>query len=170
MFDEAVADVRAFLRMGEGVEQVVLERFVGAAVGLGEQFTGTPFLRRQVEELVEGEGWRRLRYAPVAAITGVTARPLGAAARMLSVDEYAVDIDPDGVGWVRIGGVGAVTVSYVAGLAASWAEVPAAVAQGVTSLAAHLFEHREGGAAPPAAVAALWRPYRRMTLGAGVRT
>jgi hypothetical protein len=40
------------------------------------------------------------------------------------------------------------------------------VAQGVVLLAAHLFEHRGDGATPPAAVAALWRPYRRLGIGA----
>ena len=40
----------------------------------------------------------------------------------------------------------------------------APVAQGVAMLAAHLFDHRESDAVPPAAVAALWRPYRRLRL------
>ena len=47
---------------------------------------------------------------------------------------------------------------------AGWDAVPAPVAQGVAMLAAHLFDHRESDALPPAAVAALWRPYRRMRL------
>jgi hypothetical protein len=42
--------------------------------------------------------------------------------------------------------------------------LPAPVMQGVVLLAAHLFEHRDASAAPPAAVAALWRPYRRLRL------
>ena len=44
------------------------------------------------------------------------------------------------------------------------AAIPAPVLQGVVLLAVHLFEHRDGAAAPPAAVAALWRPYRRLRL------
>lgn len=47
-----------------------------------------------------------------------------------------------------------------------WAAVPAPVAHGMVVLAAHLFENRGRGDAPPAAVAALWRPYRRLGIGA----
>ncbi|MEG3172908.1 head-tail connector protein [Sphingomonas sp. ZB1N12] len=50
-----------------------------------------------------------------------------------------------------------------------WDTVPAPIAQGVAMLVAHLFDHRESDVAPPAAVAALWRPYRRMRLGVGVQ-
>jgi uncharacterized phiE125 gp8 family phage protein len=57
-------------------------------------------------------------------------------------------------------------VRYVAGAATRWGAVPAPVAQGVLLLAVHLFEHRGGAATPPAAVAALWRPYRRLGIGA----
>ena len=50
--------------------------------------------------------------------------------------------------------------------AQDWASVPAPIAHGVTMLVAHLFDHRESDVAPPAAVAALWRPYRWMRLNA----
>ena len=39
-------------------------------------------------------------------------------------------------------------------------------ATGVVLLTAHLFDHRGGESAPPAAVTALWRPWRRMRLAA----
>lgn len=45
-----------------------------------------------------------------------------------------------------------------------WHEVPAAVAQGLVLLCAHLVEHRAGDAMPPLAIAALWRPFRAMRL------
>ncbi|MEG3163785.1 head-tail connector protein [Sphingomonas sp. PB2P19] len=47
---------------------------------------------------------------------------------------------------------------------ASWAAVPAPIAQGVAMLVAYLFEARSDDGAPPAAVAALWRPYRQVRL------
>lgn len=53
-------------------------------------------------------------------------------------------------------------------LPALWAEVAAPVAQGIVLLTAHLVEHREADVAPPAAVAALWRPFRVMRLGSGL--
>lgn len=47
-----------------------------------------------------------------------------------------------------------------------WQAIPAPVAHGMVVLAAHLFENRGRDEEPPAAVAALWRPYRRMGIGA----
>jgi len=44
------------------------------------------------------------------------------------------------------------------------ADPPAPVVQGVVRLAAHLYAHRDDEAGPPAAVAALWRPYRQLRL------
>jgi uncharacterized phiE125 gp8 family phage protein len=79
-----------------------------------------------------------------------------------------VDIDASGDGWVRsAAGVQRLAVSLSAGLAADWGSLPAAIRQGVTMLAAHLYDHRDGAGTPPAAVTALWRPYRRMRLGDG---
>lgn len=49
-------------------------------------------------------------------------------------------------------------------LGEEWEAVPAPVAHGIVLLAVHLFENRTADAAPPAAVAALWRPYRQVRL------
>jgi hypothetical protein len=43
--------------------------------------------------------------------------------------------------------------------------VPEPIRQGVLRLVAHMFTDRDGdGGEPPAAVTALWRPYRRLRL------
>ena len=54
-------------------------------------------------------------------------------------------------------------------LLASVAAAPGALAQGMVLLVAHLFENRTGEGVPPAAVAALWRPFRRVRLMERVR-
>jgi len=56
---------------------------------------------------------------------------------------------------------------FEAGLAVGWAGLPAPLRQGVVLLAAYLFDERDTSTAPPVAVTALWRPFRRMVLGAG---
>lgn len=92
---------------------------------------------------------------------------------MLPLSSYAVDIDADGRGWVSVGAPGAagrVAVSYTAGIAAMWAALPAPLAHGTVALIAHLFDDRAASAQPPAAVAALWRPFRRLQLHAERRT
>lgn len=93
--------------------------------------------------------WRPLPVAPVRAITAVA--PV-----------TAIDIDEAGTGWVRMAAAG--PVRFVAGLAVDWPAVPPPVAQGIVLLVAHLFDARTASAAPPAAVGALWRPWRRMRL------
>ncbi|WP_243848360.1 head-tail connector protein [Sphingomonas insulae] len=163
----AAAAAGAYLRIAEAPD-AVLTQGAGTALALAEAFCGQRLIGRACEDVIGvGRDWQRLAQRPVSAIRGLTGLQAPGAPFVLPVDAYAVDIDADGNGWVRVTTPGAamrVAVSYTAGLAAAWDALPEPVAQGVTLLAAHLFEHREGSAAPPAAVAALWRPFRRMRL------
>jgi hypothetical protein len=62
-------------------------------------------------------------------------------------------------------GVPRVRVTGTAGIADGENDVPEPIRQGVLRLVAHLFTDRDGdGGEPPAAVTALWRPYRRLRL------
>ena len=156
----AVGAARDFLRsVGDG-EQAVMTQFAASALEIGEAFTGNLLIARAVEEAIPAAtSWRMLAEAPVRAIDGIGD---------LLPDDYAIDIDGDARGWVRVNQarVGRVTVRYTAGLAIDWAGLPAPLAQGVVALIAHLYEDRGRATQPPAAVAALWRPYRRMRLAA----
>lgn len=146
----AVTAARDFLRAAGDGEQALLAQCAATAILLAEAFTGNLLIRRAVEEAIPGSAeWRMLAEMPVSAID-------------LPAEGHAVDIDTEGRGWVRASGP--VTVSYTAGLAMEWAGVPAPLAQGVVALIAHLYEDRGRASQPPAAVAALWRPYRRMRL------
>jgi uncharacterized phiE125 gp8 family phage protein len=99
----------------------------------------------------------------VQSIDGVEAAGVA-----LPSSSYAVDIDARDDGWVRVldaGDATRVRVSGTAGLAMDENDVPEPIRQGVLRLVAHLFTARDGDAGePPAAVTALWRPYRRMRL------
>ena len=67
---------------------------------------------------------------------------------------YAIDIDGDGDGWIRLtepSTAAVLTVTISAGLAADWASLPAAIRQGAAMLAAYLYDNRDGASAPPAA-------------------
>jgi len=156
----AAAAARAHARAEQGVDgDAVWLDVASAALEVAEAFLGVRLIARDLEERVAATGgWRMLLAMPVAAIT--EARGTNGA---LSPDAWAADVDADGRGWVRVSGPGAATVTCHAGLAASWDGLPAGVRQGIAMLAAHLLAER-GGAAPPAAVAALWRPYRQIRL------
>lgn len=153
---EAVAAVKALLRIGNDAEDGLIGTLVEEALSLAEHFTGLVPIVREVREQVRADGaWRRLIATPVLAVTGVEGVP---------VDQYAVDNDADGDGWVRVGGPNRVaTVTLTAGLATGWTSLPAGFAGGVVRMAAHRFDAR-GDEVPPASVAALWRPWRRMRL------
>ena len=155
---------KAHLRIVGDGEDAALARHAAAAMALCEAFTGTSLVARLWEELLPADRrWRRLRAVPVTAIEAVRDGD-GVA---LPAEGYGVDLDAVGQGWVRVTAPGTarlVQVRFRAGLADSWDAVPAPIAQGVVLLAAHLFDARAIGGAPPAAVAALWQPWRRVRL------
>lgn len=141
---------RAYLRITGTAEDAVIDRLAASALALAEAYTGTAIIERSHEAMMAAGGeWRALPMGPVRAIVAVA--PV-----------VAIDIDGDGTGWVRM--AAASPVHFTAGIAATWEAVPAAMAQGVVLLVAHLFDQRTASAAPPAAVGALWRPWRRMRL------
>jgi uncharacterized phiE125 gp8 family phage protein len=159
-------EAKAYLRLETGQEDALIAGLVASATGVAEAYLGMPLIRRETADVLAADGrWRRLRTAPVHAITAVT----DAEGAPLPARAYAIDIDPAGEGWVRASGAGRARVTYVAGGSASAAEVPPAIAQGVIRLTAHLYANRDEAAPPPAAVAALWRPHRRLRLGVEVR-
>ena len=90
--------------------------------------------------------------------------------RGAAVARATLELDADGGGRVLIsnpGAAGRVAVRLTAGLAADWPSLPEALRHGVLRLAAFQYREREGdraSALPPAAVAALWRPWRRLRL------
>lgn len=154
----AVAAAREMLRLTGHDEDGVLFALTRTALEAAEAWCGMALVARPCAEVLTGTGgWQWLAQRPVTAIDGVTG---------VALADHAIDIAGDGRGRVMLPAGTRATVRYVAGTAARWGAVPAPVAQGVVLLAAHLFEHRGDGATPPAAVAALWRPYRRLGIGA----
>jgi uncharacterized phiE125 gp8 family phage protein len=110
---------------------------------------------------------------PVRSIDAVEGLAPDGGAVALAAETYAIDIDPSGDGWVRLidaGGAARVRVAATAGMASGTNEVPEPLRHGILRLVGHLFASRDGGGVggpgsePPAAVTALWRPYRRMRL------
>jgi uncharacterized phiE125 gp8 family phage protein len=165
-----LAEAKVFLRIDHDLDDAAIAAMVRSAAGLCERYTGQMLLRREISETrASASEWQRLRARPVSAITGIVALANDGAQTAIPSEHYAVDIDGDSNGWFRLSGPlssGRVMVEYTAGLANDWNDVPDALRQGILRLAAHLYTHRDapddGG--PPAAVAALWRPYRRMQL------
>ena len=166
----ALAELKAFLRIAVGEEDALLAGLVRAAAEQCEAFTGRALIDRAVEEIVAGGTARiRLTAGPVRAIEAVAAIDAAGEASMLDAESVATEIDAAGDGWLRLRAATTATrlrVDYRAGMAADWNGIPELLRHGIVRLAAHFYLRREkardGGM--PAAVTALWRPWRRLRL------
>lgn len=162
-----LSEAQAYVRIETGEEEAVLAGLIRTASALCESFLSQVVIARafSLELPVSGQ-WERLELMPVRSIGEVETLDVTGSPTPLPGGDYEIDIDSSGDGWVRVSGGGdarRVRVNGTAGMAVDENGVPEPIRQGVLRLVAHLFTSRDGtGGDPPAAVTALWRPYRRM--------
>ncbi|HEX4695715.1 head-tail connector protein [Sphingomonas sp.] len=166
----AVAEVKRSLRVALADDDDLIAGFAETALGLAERFLGRALIARDMtERIAASSAWQMLGALPVLSISGLSA-VAGEVVTPLPVEAYAIDIDADAAGWVRtLGASGVIEVAYHAGWVATWSGIPAPVRQGAVLLAAHLYDERDSSVPPPAAVTALWRPFRSVALARAVR-
>lgn len=171
-----LSEARGWLRMGVTADDAVVAQLIRAATDICEAFIGQWLIVRAGEEAVvlrAGAAWLSAR--PVTAVDGVTLILPDGSERAVGADGYRATIARDGTAHVAVHdaqGARAVRIAYRAGLAPGANAVPEAIRQGIVRMVQYLHEARDGahegaGTAPPAAVAALWQPWRRLTLGSG---
>lgn len=166
----SLPELKAFLRIAHEEEDALLAGVIRSAESACEAFTGRLLIVRAADEAIAASAsWSRLGTAPVIAIEAASGLAPDGTETALAADAFAVDIDAAGEGWMRLLrpiDQKRVRVRYRAGLAADAAVVPEALRHGIIRLAAHLYTHRDRpeDRAPPAAVTALWRPWRRLRL------
>ena len=165
----ALGELKDWLAITTSGDDVALSALLRTVLETCEAFTGAMPLVQLCEEVVPAAaGWQGLATRPVQAVTWVEGLPVTGARFAIPVADYAIDLDADGGArfrLVRIGDADRVAVRFTAGLAAGWADLPESLRHGVLRLAAHHYRQRESDGPqlmPPAAVAALWRPWRRM--------
>lgn len=165
-----IAEVKAFVRIDHDADDAAIDTFLRSAAGLCEDFTGQMLITRTVTDLLPAwQAWQKLKRLPVQAIISVEAVEVDGTSSLLAVEDYAIDIDSEGLGWVRMrqdNDASRMRVVYSCGLAANWDDLPAGLRQGIVRLAGYLYANRDGVdvSGPPRAVTALWRPYRRMRM------
>jgi uncharacterized phiE125 gp8 family phage protein len=167
----ALDELKDWLAITTVREDAALTALLRAALELCEAFTGQMPLAAACEEILPADRcWRRLQTRPVLAVTGVEGIPADGARFALAPEAYAIDLDAEGGAHLRLIDRGAavrVAVRFTAGLAPDWAGLPDGLRHGAIRLAADAYRRHDGegqGAQPPAAVVALWRPWRRVRL------
>ncbi|MFM6933426.1 MAG: hypothetical protein ACKOUT_14430 [Novosphingobium sp.] len=168
---EALAELKEWLGITTTGEDATLAALLLAALESCEAFTGILPIECQCEEVLPvTAGWTALDTRPVQAISLVEAIPMTGPRVALAANAYAIDLSADGAGLVRVIAPGLATriaVRFTAGLAAGWNALPQGLRHGAVRLAAYQYRQRDAGGVepqPPAAVAALWRPWRRLRL------
>lgn len=165
-----IDEAKTWLRLEACDDDGLVAALIRSATEMCEAFIGQLLIARGCQSVLVATGeWQKLGPTPVRAITSVEGLPADGAAFVLPSDGVTIDIDCNGDGWVRVtrpGAAGRIRISYRAGLAEEANGVPEALRHGVLRLVAHLYATRDdaGERAPPAAVTALWRPWRRMRL------
>ncbi|MGB3795439.1 MAG: hypothetical protein WA957_03950 [Alteraurantiacibacter sp.] len=169
--DAALAELKHWLAITTTRDDEGLVALLHAALDTCEAFTGIMPLETGCEEVMRSDrDWQRIATSPVIAITGVEALGADGTRTALPVDTYMIDITAQGCGRVRLTGLVAqkrIVVRFDAGLASDWAGLPVGMRHGIVRLAAHQYRERDDGGEghmPPASVAAMWQPWRRMRL------
>lgn len=168
----ALNELKAWLGITRSADDAELGALLRAALDVCEGFIGAAPLQMGCEDTLVASGlWQELSAQPVRAITALALIDITGTRTALGAGEYEFDIDAEGRGRVRLARPAVQTrmvATYSAGLASDWTGLPDAIRHGILRLAAHQHRARdiEGKAAPlpPAAVAALWRPWRRMRI------
>lgn len=165
-------EARGWLRLGATIDDAVVAGLVRAATNICEAFIGQWLVIRAAEEVLPlKNGVVQLGARPVVGIDAVTLLLPGGDEAVLGDGDYRTMVGRDGTARVTVAdprGAARVRVAYRAGIAEGANGIPEAIRQGIVRMTQHLHEARDGaGAAPPAAIAALWQPWRRLTLGGG---
>lgn len=168
----ALTELKAWLGISRATDDAELVTLIRAGLDTCEGFTGTMPLQSGCEQVLAASGeWQALAASPVQAITSLAALDMAGQRIALAAGTYEFDIDAAGIGRVRLLSPidqARVVAVYSAGLASTWETLPDAIRHGILRLAAHQHrardDDRKADAMPPAVVAALWRPWRRMRI------
>ncbi len=166
----ALGELKDWLAITTTREDSALLALLEASLEMCEAFIRQAPIESGFEEVLPSmSGWQVLTTRPVRTITAVDAIDAGNLRLPLASDSYLLDLGADGTGRVRLTvpvDARRIAVRFSAGIAADWDTLPGALRHGIIRLAAHNFRERETSSAsqPPAAITALWRPWRQMRL------
>lgn len=158
-----LAEVKQFLRIETAEENALLSMWISLAREACEQFTGRALITQDWRLDIAAARRVNLSPGPVQQILQVT-HIMGQQSEILDSARYEL---------VRQGGdaelvfenhpgQGRLLVEFRTGYGDDWNAVPLSLRQGMLRLVGHYHRFRDASDAPamPAAVSALWRPFR----------
>lgn len=162
-------ELKRWLAITSSNEDALMDTLLRAAIEMCEAFTGIMVLEQTCREFIPATGnWQTLGVRPVRSLELLAAFPAAGSGYVLGSSDYELDIDADQIGRIRLhkpADIRRLQVEYEAGMTDQWDQIPDGLRQGIIRLAAYHYRERDGASAsPPAAVAALWRPWRRLRL------
>lgn len=181
-----LAAFRAHLRQGtgfaeDGLQDVVLESFLRAAMSAIEARTGKILLKRDFRLTLAS--WRdatgqAMPVAPVDAVTGVAVLDRDGVERVVDPALYRLERDSQRPRLVPVAALlpvvpqgGSVVIAFQAGMGADFDALPADMRQAVMLLAAHYYEYRDetglSAGCMPFGVTSLIERYRTVRLLGG---
>lgn len=171
----ALAELKSWLGITRPNEDELLVDLLQASLAMCEAFIGQVPLWQLLEERLPVQPGRYPLVTRPIATSIVTAELVTQDGSRTAIDpaDFELELESNGAANFRLDraldGQG-VAVRVRAGIAGTWDDVPAALKQGLIRLAAYFYRDRDrtGGTksdlAPPASVAALWRPWRTVRL------
>lgn len=171
----ALAELKSWLGITRPNEDDLLVDLLQASLAMCEAFIGQVPLWQLLEERLPVRPGRYPLVTRPVATSIVTVELVLQDGSRTSVDlpDYELELESSGSACFRLdrelAGQG-VAVRVRAGIAGTWDDIPPALKQGIIRLAAYLYRDRDrtgserSDLAPPASVAALWRPWRVLRL------
>ena len=165
-----LSELKQWLAITTASEDALLTDLLAAAHAMCERFTGlAPYACDVRETLAVRYASIPLSVQPVQAFFTATALGHSFARRLLASEDYAIEPASDGRACLVLRTVlpePQIELHYRAGQADMWSDIESGLRHGIIRFAAHQYRERDTGDARtlPAAVAALWQPYRRMRL------
>ncbi|MDG5748248.1 phage head-tail connector protein [Qipengyuania sp. XHP0207] len=164
-----LAELKTWLAISGTRDDAVLAGLIASATAMCESFTGLFPLKTGVRERLDAScEWQVLNARPFINVGTVEAIAHTGLSRLLDPGEYTCERTGDGAR-VRLNAAipePHLRISYDVGLANDWASLDSGLRHGIVRFAAHAYRERDqgGDSAIPSAVAALWRPWRRLRL------
>ena len=161
-----LAQAKTFLRIEHTGDDEPITRGIAAARQAAEQYLHQAILP-QVWDYKLGTphaSFVSLPYGPAQSIASVTATSLTAGSTTVNAANYRLSVDGWKVVFTSLPYTDILTIRYSASLAATVADVPALIAQGMLHHLAAMMETRSGLVPMPPQAVQCYQPYRRIHL------